>query len=53
MSQASAGEGNVTLGKAKLSGIGRKSHGNWRKGKSEGVIVSPPHPSPCLVAGTS
>ena len=40
MSQASAGEGNVTLGRAKLSGIGRKSHRNWREGKSEGVIVS-------------
>ena len=35
MSQASAGEGNVTLGRAKLSRIGHKSHGNWR----EGVIV--------------
>ena len=32
---------NVMLGRAKLSGIGHKSHGNWHKeNKSEGAIVS-------------
>ena len=39
VSQASAGEGNMSLGRAKLSGIGCKSHGNWHEGKSEGAIV--------------